>query len=266
MCPWVNTTVSSGRSVQARSRSWFVSASSSWPVSTRTSASSVAKALTLPKAGMKAMPGATSSRSRVLVTGWTSPTDTSPRHSLSVRSRTESPMVATLFDPASTDPRRCVPSGGQAVALVGAGLRGLGRSLRPAPVPGGDELHQCSEPDGQGDAETGGQQRLVVEGAAADVAEHGGEAGPQQAGEHDRRGEAVERVGRAAGDERGRGAPAGDEAGDDQQRRATPVELLGGPGLEPGHFAPIFGGLGATPAGPAPDPVGQEVADHGPER
>src|SRR5262245_7247892 len=41
---------------------------------------------------MKAMPGATSSRSRVLVTGWTSPTVTSPRHSLSVRSSTESPM------------------------------------------------------------------------------------------------------------------------------------------------------------------------------
>ena len=71
----------------------------------------MANALTLPKAGMNPIPGATSSSSRVLVTGWTSPTVSSPRHSLSVRSSTEPLMVATLG--ASGERSRVAPMAGR---------------------------------------------------------------------------------------------------------------------------------------------------------
>src|SRR5512145_1540400 len=152
---------------------------------------------------------------------------------------------------------RLTPPRGSAPMRAAASRSAVSDGTAP-PVPA-ISLDHARDPEGDREGEQEAAEWVLLEGAAAHVAEHGRVGGPDQAGDHVEGDEAAPRHLQHAAGERDDDAPARDEAADDDQVAAALLHLP----VRPVHLFPPLAleeAVDEAVADRAPDPVGAVVA------
>ena len=123
-----------------------------------------------------------------------------------------------------------------------------------------DHLDQRRDAERDAEPEAEALERLLLEGLAADVADHRRVGPPRERGDGVEEGELAQLVADGAGGERDRGARAGDVAADDEDRAAAVLDQLAAALEAPLPCGALLGPRQQPPAGGPAEDVGDVVA------